>query len=351
MQLRRKMNYLYFDIECCDGNHICSFGYVITDENFNILEKKDIVINPQWRFKLGRDGFDPRINLAYTESTFQKQKTFKYYYEDIKDLLTRSNQILLGHSITADIQYLKIACERYGCDNIDLEIYDTQDFYYQLNKKYKTRSLDNIVNDLGIDISNLQEHKSCDDAEISMLVAKEICDKLSITLSDLLELCDKSKRNGDKRELGEKALKRKFSRDLKNIAEKYPNRFSRKAICISDTIKETDYELRIALIKEIFKNGYNYICKASECDYFVHNNEYGERDLSCDHNIEDNHKDIKKITIEELSKMLKIEINENGEYIKHDENNCKDTAINAALIESLKKKGISYEDWLKQFEN
>ncbi len=349
MQLRRKMNYLYFDIECCDGNHICSFGYVITDENFNIVEKKDIVINPQWRFKLGRDGFDPRINLAYTESTFQKQKTFKYYYEDIKDLLTRSNQILLGHSITADIQYLKIACERYGCDNIDLEIYDTQDFYYQLNKKYKTRSLDNIVNDLGIDISNLQEHKSCDDAEISMLVAKEICDKLSITLSDLLELCDKSKRNGDKRELGEKALKRKFSRDLKNIAEKYPNRFSRKAICISDTIKETDYELRIALIKEIFKNGYNYICKASECDYFVHNNEYGERDLSCDHNIEDNHKDIKKITIEELSKMLKIEINENGEYIKHDENNCKDTAINAALIESLKKKGISYEDWLKQF--
>lgn len=345
------MNYLYFDIECCDGKHICSFGYVITDENFNILEKKDIVINPQWRFKLGRDGFDPRINLAYTESTFQKQKTFKYYYEDIKDLLTRSNQILLGHSITADIQYLKIACERYGCDNIDLEIYDTQDFYYQLNKKYKTRSLDNIVNDLGIDISNLQEHKSCDDAEISMLVAKEICDKLSITLSDLLELCDKSKRNGDKRELGEKALKRKFSRDLKNIAEKYPNRFSRKAICISDTIKETDYELRIALIKEIFKNRYNYICKASECDYFVHNNEYGERDLSCDHNIEDNHKDIKKITIEELSKMLKIEINENGEYIKHDENNCKDTAINAALIESLKKKGISYEDWLKQFEN
>lgn len=345
------MNYLYFDIECCDGKHICSFGYVITDENFNILEKKDIVINPQWRFKLGRDGFDPRINLAYTESTFQKQKTFNYYYEDIKDLLTRSNQILLGHSITADIQYLKIACERYGCDNIDLEIYDTQDFYYQLNKKYKTRSLDNIVNDLGIDISNLQEHKSCDDAEISMLVAKEICDKLSITLSDLLELCDKSKRNGDKRELGEKALKRKFSRDLKNIAEKYPNRFSRKAICISDTIKETDYELRIALIKEIFKNGYNYICKASECDYFVHNNEYGERDLSCDHNIEDNHKNIKKITIEELSKMLKIEINENGEYIKHDENNCKDTAINAALIESLKKKGISYEDWLKQFEN
>lgn len=86
-----------------------------------------------------------------------------------------------------------------------------------------------------------------------MLITKEICNKLSITLSDLLELCDKSKRNGDKHELSEKALKRKFSRDLKNIAEKYPDRFSWKAICISDMIKETDYELRIALIKEIFK--------------------------------------------------------------------------------------------------
>ena len=59
-----------------------------------------------------------------------------------------------GHFITADIQYLKIACERYDCDNIDLEVYDTQDFYYQLNKKYKTRSLDNIVNDLGYDEVN-----------------------------------------------------------------------------------------------------------------------------------------------------------------------------------------------------
>lgn len=344
------MNYLYFDIECCDGKHICSFGYVITDENFKILEKKDILINPQCKFKLGRAGFDPRINLAYSESTFQKQKTFKYYYEEIKNLLTRSNLTLLGHSITSDIQYLKIACEKYRRDNFNFEVYDTQDFYYQLNKKYKNRSLDNIVKDLEIDISNLQEHKSCDDAEISMLVTKEICNRLNITLNELLKLCEGSKVNSSKKKLNEKALKRKFSRNLKNIAEKYPDRFSWEAICISDTIKETDYKLRIALIKEILKKGYNYTDKVSECDYFVHNDKYGERDLSCDYNIEDNHKHIKKITIEELSKMLKIDINEHGEYIKH-ENNCKNTAFNTAIIESLKKKGISYEDFLKRFEN
>lgn len=30
------MRYLAFDIECCDGKHICEFGYVITDEKYNI---------------------------------------------------------------------------------------------------------------------------------------------------------------------------------------------------------------------------------------------------------------------------------------------------------------------------
>ena len=33
------MRYLSFDIECCDGRSICEFGYVITDESFNIIEK------------------------------------------------------------------------------------------------------------------------------------------------------------------------------------------------------------------------------------------------------------------------------------------------------------------------
>ena len=78
------MNYLFFDIECCDGNHICSFGYVITNESFEILEKEDIIINPQWRFKLGRAGFDPRIHLAYSEDDCSKYEDdqFKVVYDN-----------------------------------------------------------------------------------------------------------------------------------------------------------------------------------------------------------------------------------------------------------------------------
>lgn len=32
------MRYLFFDIECCDGENICEFGYVITDEKFQTLK-------------------------------------------------------------------------------------------------------------------------------------------------------------------------------------------------------------------------------------------------------------------------------------------------------------------------
>lgn len=84
------------------------------------------------------------------------------------------------------------------------------------------------------------------------------------------------------------------------------------------------------------------------CDYFVMGNGYGERDLSCDYNIEDNKKEIKKITLEELSKMLDVHVNEYGEII---EENCYDNTLFYALQETLKKKGISYEDYIKQFSN
>ena len=74
------MRYLFFDIECCNGRNICEFGYVITDDNFNILEKKDFIINPENKFNLtGRpDGRD--LYLFYPESTYYRSNNFPYFY-------------------------------------------------------------------------------------------------------------------------------------------------------------------------------------------------------------------------------------------------------------------------------
>ena len=45
------MNLVFFDIECASVNKttakICAFGYVVCDENFNIIKKEDILVNPK----------------------------------------------------------------------------------------------------------------------------------------------------------------------------------------------------------------------------------------------------------------------------------------------------------------
>ena len=44
-----------FDIECVHEKNVqymLSFGYVITDEDFNVIEKEDVLINPNLPFSL-----------------------------------------------------------------------------------------------------------------------------------------------------------------------------------------------------------------------------------------------------------------------------------------------------------
>ena len=48
------MKFVFFDIECAnyinDMFTICTFGYTITDEHFNVIKKEDILINPKSKF-------------------------------------------------------------------------------------------------------------------------------------------------------------------------------------------------------------------------------------------------------------------------------------------------------------
>ena len=183
------MDFLFFDIECCDGNHMCSFGYVIADNKFNILDKKDIIMNPDANFKLGRTGFNPSIELAYREEGFKKQPTFSEFYTTIKELLMSSDRIILGHSVSSDIKYLQTACQRYKKKPLEITAYDTQKIFEWFKGEDRRYSLKDIIKDLCIDISNIKQHKSDDDAFLTMFVAKEICYKQKTELIELIRRC------------------------------------------------------------------------------------------------------------------------------------------------------------------
>jgi len=88
-------NYLFLDIECCNGNHICSIGYVICDEKFTVIDKKDIIINPEREFKLARAGFDPRVKLAYKPEYFKTQPNFKQVYNEVNKIFRFPTTVLI----------------------------------------------------------------------------------------------------------------------------------------------------------------------------------------------------------------------------------------------------------------
>ena len=77
------MNYLIFDIECCDGKHICEFGYVITNEKFEVLDKQVLTINPEKPFNLtGRKNQDDLI-LFFSQEEYYNGPTFPTFYDKI----------------------------------------------------------------------------------------------------------------------------------------------------------------------------------------------------------------------------------------------------------------------------
>ena len=84
---------------CFRGNSkICSFGYVITDESFTVLEKEDWIVNPKAPFLLTGHRNVPYIQLAYDREEFRKAPDFPRVYGQIRDLLTRPDSLIFGYA-------------------------------------------------------------------------------------------------------------------------------------------------------------------------------------------------------------------------------------------------------------
>ena len=124
------MKLVFFDIECA-GVHktyakICVFGYVVCDENFNILEKEDILINPRGRFELTDRKGEKGITLPYEYSEFKKQPSFPAVYERIKNLLEDKNSYVFGHAVLNDVKYLNLETRRFKLPSFNFRFNDSQ---------------------------------------------------------------------------------------------------------------------------------------------------------------------------------------------------------------------------------
>ena len=186
------MKYLFFDIECADGGKatICSFGYVIADENFKILRREDIVINPQGKFYLtGRAG-RPDVHLAYPEATFKRAPSFDKFYNKIKALVESKEYYVIGHSIGDDVTYLNKACARYKLEPFSFEYFDTQRMYRELTGDKKSISLENALAAFEIN-EKFRYHQSVEDARATMFLLRALLAKTNMSFEDYRTITDR----------------------------------------------------------------------------------------------------------------------------------------------------------------
>ena len=181
------MKYLAFDIECADGGKatICSFGYVIADEQFNILKKEDIVMNPDGKFFLeGRAG-RPDVKLAYSKERFERAPKFPHFYARIKALLENEEYCVIGHSVADDVAYLNKACKRYNLPALTFSYFDTQRFYREVTGERRAISLENAIKALEINYE-AQYHRSDEDALATLLVLQKLLEQKETTMIEYI---------------------------------------------------------------------------------------------------------------------------------------------------------------------
>ncbi len=183
------MKYLFFDIECCDGRHICEFGYLLTDEHFRVLERDCIKINPEHEFNLGGKDGRWEISLAFSEEEYCASPTFAHYYEKIKSIIQMPDTQIVGFAMKNDAIFLSVACKRYGLEPIRFAYLDLQSLYRGYAKTSNYTSIEKLVAELGIEGVTL--HKSDDDSYAVMRILQYISEREGVGIADTLTLLQK----------------------------------------------------------------------------------------------------------------------------------------------------------------
>ena len=169
------MKYFSFDIECSDGGKgaICSFGYVVADENFKVLEKRDIVINPEFRFFLIGRKKRPDIQLSYTIEEFKKAPSFPEVYDIIKGMLENKEWQIIGYALGNDADFIRKDCVRYNLPCINYSYFDVQKLIRNTSEDKETISLEKACDRFEIPI-DMELHKSDNDAFVTLQIFRKI---------------------------------------------------------------------------------------------------------------------------------------------------------------------------------
>ena len=269
------MEYLVLDTESCTGRaddcSLCSIGYTICDENFNLIKQEDILVNPMpKKFLIGskKSIIKTGVTFAYEVDEFRKAPRFNLIYEKIKELF--SGRIVLGFSLANDIKYINNACDYFKLERICYEFYDIQFIYQLLHPEEKAVGLKTLNQKYGIEYI---EHRSDEDAFGSVILLKKFLEEEKLSF---LEVIDKYKIHNGKNTLkgyhtsyseaiidelyGLKRSKRIQGEILHNHLRNLSKISNPKEIfCFSNKIERVDVNFIRTLIDVAYEKGYLFI--------------------------------------------------------------------------------------------
>lgn len=256
-------NYVFFDCECAnmfDGiGKICSLGYVITDDELNVIESEDVVINPECEFDWYLFSGKSECKLAYSKDYFRIKPNFAAYYKDIKKLFTTGNRYILGFAVANDVNYVNSACQRYNENYIQLRAFDIEKL---LENHYgQKKKLSQWAEFFGINVAKFQSHKSVDDAMMTMLCLKKFCIDMGKSPEDIMtenkglfvsseQILIQAEERAYRKEIMDK-IKRLYNK--KSPKPKYKSVLGEYFEFDREIFKDIDFAFE--LIKQIYENG------------------------------------------------------------------------------------------------
>lgn len=295
------MKYLFFDIECSvvskNSAKICAFGYCLTDEQFHILEKEDILINPQGGFHLTDRKGTQGLVLPYEYSDFKKYPTFLEKADKIYALLQDKDTLVAGHATMNDVKYLNLESKRFSLPSFRFRFADTQFVYMNRIKEFSRQfALGSIAKELGVEFT---AHRAVDDAYATMKVAEAMCKEEGLTFPKLLEKYEIQMGSIENYEITQTVSsaqiaykqeqeRKKEEREKRRVAfHVFADKEKRKraktgklkgtTVCFSHPL-ELELPLAKSLISLVFACGGYHTYRAEECTLYIRfENETGAR--------------------------------------------------------------------------
>ena len=286
------MKYLAFDIEAANGyklSSICSIGIVIADEQFNILSRQNIWINPKTKYNLNGTRKNVGIDLHLDKNLLDNSPDFSQVYDKIQSLLTDPNYMVLGHAVDADVRMLNAACKRYNLPSLNFNFICSQLLYKLYKGEKEVKALGKIANVIGV---TFEEHNSEEDALMSMLTLKYLVQESGLTVEQLLkkyhirigsnvdfELTRSVTLDG---QLSKKHLTQIAVEKIKEYAKtvkKTSNIYKDKVFCLARSLEVGGTEQLYKVVQAIVAGGGKYSSKLVKCNVYVKGEDPTDQDI------------------------------------------------------------------------